>query len=228
MCTWCYATACPAARCAPGWSSALPPRTCMLPCWLLLHQQCLASPARIALRSPPLCSALPGSSRPDGAGFGHRQSSCISCRAQAAVKPGPAEPQGLVLGPVQAPLCVGRRGIGGTPMPQPRQSEPKQSKQGPASWVGGRLPRQGVQALALGCAPRGQEQSSVQAEKHAPSSAPWGGVGPSPLCTVVWDASVPLALLQLCKASAGLAKSPMPCMAAGLGQHGQGGCWYPP
>lgn len=45
-------------------------------------------PARISPCSPALCSALPESSSPDGDGFGQGQSSCISCRAQAAAKPG--------------------------------------------------------------------------------------------------------------------------------------------
>lgn len=71
-------------------------------------------------------------------------------------------------------------------------------------------PHNGYKPFPESSAPKGQEQSCVQAEKGIPSSALWGRVCPSPLYTVVWDTSVPLALLLVCKASSGLTKSPVP------------------
>lgn len=109
------------------------------------------------------------------------------------------QPQGMVLGSVQAPLSLEGRRVGVHPCPR-------------TGW-GGReksSPHNGYKPFPESSAPKGREQSCVQAEKGIPSSALWGRVCPSPLYTVVWDTSVPLALLLVCKASSGLTKSPVP------------------
>lgn len=63
----------------------------------------------------------------------------------------------------------------------------------------------------------------MQVEKHIPRSNLWGRVGPMPC--VLWkgtQASLSLAAAQ--QGQCGIAKSPVPCMEAGFGWRGQGGC----
>lgn len=130
------------------------------------------SPAKISLHSPAPCSALSGSSRPDGDGFGHGQSSCISCGAQAPEKPVSVQPQGMVLGPVQAPLSLGRRGIGGTPMSQPRQ--------GPAAGWEESCPDKGCKP-SPGALHQGARSRAACKQKSVPPTQPHGaGCAPTP------------------------------------------------
>lgn len=149
----------------------------MLPCWLLLHHRCLASLLPGFLCSPLLC-VQPCLGAPDlmvmGLAMGKAAASPAGHRQ--LLKRGPAQPQGMVLGPVQAPLSLGRRGIRGTPTSQPRQSEAKRSRQGPvAEWE--------ESCLDKGCKPspgalhQGARSRAVCKQKSVP---------PAQLCGAGW------------------------------------------
>lgn len=131
----------------------------MLPCWFLLHQQCLASiPLPGFLCIPLLCvqpclGALDlmllglATGKAAASPVGHRQLPNLALHS----------PRGWSWTMLEL-LSLWTRGAGGTPMSRHRQPEPIGAGRAP-QLVGGRLPRQGVQALTLDCAPRSRSRA---------------------------------------------------------------------
>lgn len=225
-CTVCCVTTCPAVRCAPGWSLQSPSQE--LYASLLVSPSSAmfghSSPARISLHFTALCSALPGSSRVLGFAAGKAAASPVGHRQLPNLALHSPRGWSWAMSKLRSPWR--EEGLGVHPYPSTGRLS-LSGQAGPCSWVGGRLPRQGVQALAPDCAPRGTSRAACKWKSTSPGQICGAGWAPGPVCCGRGHKH-PSALLQLSKASAVLAKSPVPCMEAGFGWRGQGGCWCPP